>query len=260
MGSSAVRLVIDNRERELVPLLAGVPHTTENLELGDIVFSSADGTIITLFERKTWNDLAASIKDGRYHNQKKRLLESYPVHKLGYIIEGPGDFSDTEDVLVNGITKKTLLSCVYNTTMRDGIRVMRTVSIGDTVALVTGLMSRLMDDAGVFGGGGEAPEQIVKHTVRSPGEFFMRALCQVPGVSKKTATSIVERYSTIYGFVGEFSGIPNDGEKLKALKDITTRDAKGKSKRISGTVAQSLLDFVVGNGTAAAAAPLQQQE
>jgi crossover junction endonuclease MUS81 len=253
---AAVCLVIDNRERELIPLLSNVPHTTENLELGDVVFKAEDGSIISLFERKTWSDLGASIKDGRYHNQKKRLLESYPVHKLGYIIEGPGDFTDTEDVLINGISKKTMLSCVYNTTLRDGIRVFRTQSIGDTVSLITGMMSRLVDDPGVFGGGGEAPEQIVKHTVRTPSEFFLRALCQVPGVSKKTASTLVERYSTIYKFMGEFSG-SNETEKLKALKEITTRDAKGKSKRISGTVAQSLLEFIVG-GTDNVVSPLQQ--
>lgn len=254
----AVRLVIDNRERELLPLLSAVPHGLENLELGDIAFRDPDGTVIALFERKTWNDLAASIKDGRYHNQKKRLLESYPAHKLGYIIEGPGDFADTEDVLINGITKKTMLSCVYNTTLRDGVRVFRTLSIGDTVSLVTGLMSRLVDDPTVFGEGGPPDEQIVKHTVRTPGEFFLRALCQVPGVSKKTASSIVDRYGTVYGFVGGFSGISSPAEKLKALKEITTVDTKGKQRRISGNVAKALLEFIVGDG--AAAAPLQQQE
>lgn len=241
------QLVLDNRERELLTLFNDVPHTTENLELGDIVFKGPDGSIIAVLERKTWGDLAASIKDGRYHNQKKRLLETYPLHKIGYIIEGSGDFNDTEDVLLNGITKKTLLSCVYKTTLRDGIRVFRTVSISDTVALVTGLMSRLLDDPDVFGGGGEAPEQIVKHTVRNAGDFFLRALCQVPGVSKKTASSIVDKYSTVYNFVREFSEITNDAEKLKALKEISTKDAKGKFRRIPGPVAKSLLEFVVGS-------------
>lgn len=253
----AVTLVVDHRERELFPLLSHVPHTLENLELGDIAFRAADGSVITLLERKTWSDLAASIKDGRYHNQKKRLLESYPAQKLGYIVEGPGDFADTEDVLVNGITKKTMLSCVYNTTLRDGVRVFRTNSIADTVSLVTGLMSRLVDDPAVFGDSGPPDEQIVKHTVRSPGEFFLRALCQVPGVSKKTASSIVDRYSTMYGFVQQFSGVNNPGEKLKALKEICTVDTKGKQRRISVNVAKALLEFVIGDGPAA---PLQQQE
>ena len=45
--------------------------------------------MLLLIERKTLNDLSTSIKDGRYKEQKNRILNSIPscVRKL-YIFEG----------------------------------------------------------------------------------------------------------------------------------------------------------------------------
>ena len=53
-----------------------------------------------VIERKTWKDLAASIKDGRVNNQHKSLVEI--TNKKGcyvlYIIEGKPTFGDNQDI------------------------------------------------------------------------------------------------------------------------------------------------------------------
>jgi len=63
--------------------------TIETLQLGDYAIRNGD-KILYLFERKSWKDLAASIKDGRYAEQKKRLVElnNKGEIKCFYIIEG----------------------------------------------------------------------------------------------------------------------------------------------------------------------------
>ena len=59
----------------------------QNLDLGDYVFNYNE-ELVCIIERKTIEDLASSIKDGRYREQKSRLIMNYPKSKLIYLIEG----------------------------------------------------------------------------------------------------------------------------------------------------------------------------
>ena len=232
-------LIIDNRERELGDILTDICNAKKNLDLGDFVWEY-QGSVVLVCERKTWSDLAASIKDGRYHNQKKRLLETYNCKKLAYIIEGTGDFSDSDVILINGIMKKTLLSCVLNTMLRDDIKIFRTASLLDTAELIRGIHMRFCQDPEKYTiAGGDSSEQIVKTVVKTPQEYFVRALCQVPGVSQKTANAIATQYSTFAQFC------KNADEQ--ALKDIVTIDSKGAKRRISTTVVKNLVEFLLTN-------------
>ena len=62
-----MNIIIDNRENDLIKLLNKNKYnfTTSNLDVGDIQYKN-DDKIIYIIERKTVNDLGASIKDGRY--------------------------------------------------------------------------------------------------------------------------------------------------------------------------------------------------
>ena len=83
-------LELDSRERGFnFENLIDPNNTTfiiKQLQVGDIQIRNNDN-IIAIFERKTVSDLLSSLKDGRYSEQKKRLLSSNSIHK-GYIIEG----------------------------------------------------------------------------------------------------------------------------------------------------------------------------
>ena len=46
----------------------------ERLDVGDVVLKTDDGGTALVVERKTWADLASSLTDGRYAEQKARLL------------------------------------------------------------------------------------------------------------------------------------------------------------------------------------------
>ena len=67
-------LVVDKRERHLLALF-GECVRAETLELGDVFCTYADGSC-WVAERKTAQDLANSIKDGRWEEQKARLASS----------------------------------------------------------------------------------------------------------------------------------------------------------------------------------------
>ena len=91
-------LIIDNREGKLIELIKNTPSFTiqyelKSLQIGDIIISNdkhPDKSII--IERKCVPDMLASIKDGRYKEQKVRLqaekLQSSGKKLICYLIEG----------------------------------------------------------------------------------------------------------------------------------------------------------------------------
>ena len=69
-------LIVDDREQTVSPFLAGknVPFLIKRITTGDFCIvrqnpnNPAEDRILAVFERKSMNDFAASIKDGRYEN------------------------------------------------------------------------------------------------------------------------------------------------------------------------------------------------
>jgi ERCC4-type nuclease len=91
-----MKIVVDTRERpdvrELLEQRIGntdIDFAADTYDAGDFAFYDNE-TLLMLIERKTWDDLAASIKDGRMDEQFGKLLDV--KHKTGavvtYIIEG----------------------------------------------------------------------------------------------------------------------------------------------------------------------------
>jgi len=89
---------IDHRESELLKKIQFLIDNTEsfkniqilveNLPLADIIINNGIQDLI-MIERKSLNDLSASIKDGRYEEQSYRLngIEHHN-HNIVYLIEG----------------------------------------------------------------------------------------------------------------------------------------------------------------------------
>ena len=85
-----LNLVYDSRELKLKEYLEPtdkIQIIQEYLDLGDIIFRD-DTKDILVIERKTMCDLYSSIQDGRYKEQKIRLMNHYAKYQIVYIIEG----------------------------------------------------------------------------------------------------------------------------------------------------------------------------
>lgn len=235
-----LRVVIDHREGKLKELLdagqgfgEGIEIAYENLELGDVVIYSGN-EVVYVMERKTLADLRASINDGRYRNQKARLMEAHGRH-VGYIIEGHIGFSGREQPAIVG--------AVINTVLRDGLGMFFTSGPTETLSLIKEVVWRVAKDPAKYmpcaTGSGAGAELAPAAPIKSESTFT-NMLCQVPGISLKTAKAITARWPMFSEMYLELAGL-EDEQKLIALKNITTVDGKGKARKISGAVATSLL-------------------
>ena len=117
---------IDFREKDILKYCTemnkdkDIEIKTENLLLGDILINKL------LIERKTINDLAASIVDGRYKEQSFRLLKALEEgFKVFYFIEG------NMDLYTGAISKNTLVSTIYSLTNK-GFQVLLTKNSKET--------------------------------------------------------------------------------------------------------------------------------
>jgi crossover junction endonuclease MUS81 len=131
-------LIIDHREKDLKKIFPSAEY--KNLDLGDIhiKFKDSDTTFL-LIERKTMKDLIASINDGRYREQKKRLLESgIPRDRIVYLLEGKIDD-------IPGHTK-TLFGMIINTLFRDHIHVIKFDNIEETSFFIKRIMKKLEEN------------------------------------------------------------------------------------------------------------------
>jgi ERCC4-type nuclease len=115
-------IIIDFREKEIIYhcQLQNEKIKVENLHLGDIRIDKL------LIERKTINDLAASIVDGRYKEQSIRLMKALQEgFQVFYFIEG------NIDLYTGSIKKTTLVSTIFSLTQK-GFQVITTKNSKET--------------------------------------------------------------------------------------------------------------------------------
>ena len=131
-----VNFYIDTREHTSKELLNSIPDAIlTNLEIGDYRIDVSGETVL-IIERKTINDYASSILDGRNREQKKRLISNYSNQQIVYLIEG--DLTkDNSNFKYNKVSKETIISSVINTMVRDNIHVFHTSGMDETIAFLT---------------------------------------------------------------------------------------------------------------------------
>ena len=139
-----MKLLVDNREPNgLIELLkVRVEHIElTNLDIGDFIIKNNDDKVVMIFERKSLNDLMASIKDGRYNEQSYRL-SNYPLHNhnIYYIIEGNiSDFIYKN----NETNRKILFSSMLSLSYCKGFSLIRASGWLETAEFIIRFMEKL---------------------------------------------------------------------------------------------------------------------
>lgn len=227
-----MNLIIDKREVKLIEFLQKkeIPHEVEMLNLGDIVITHNDKQVIVI-ERKTTNDLDCSIKDGRYREQKYRLLNLQKENvQVLYLIEGMHK-------------SKQGWSAQINTMIRDNIHVFRTCHLKETVEFLETLMKNLPKyiDSLVKPGETELSNDYidsitVKNKQKSDADIFCLQLQQLSGISSTIAKCIKNKYSSWKDLINKC--------ELVELKELKYQCKTGKDRKIGPVVSKRLLDYL----------------
>jgi ERCC4-type nuclease len=267
-----MKVIIDERENDLYDKCFSIVNCEGNatniqlikqvLPIGDILIRSDENKDIMIIERKSFQDLLSSIKDGRYEEQSYRLTHSsgFPLHSIVYVLEGM--FSQLRNVA----EKKLVYSCIASLNYFKGFSVMKTSNTRETAELMIWMANKI--DRDMIKGKipwyllrtsqsshlppltephpTETSQQIettqqietidnyctvVKKNKKeniTPENIGEILLCQIPGISSVTAISIMKN----------FNGFPDLLEQLQnnpTILDGIQYDSNGKMRKINKT-------------------------
>jgi ERCC4-type nuclease len=198
---------LDTREGELIRLLQAPQDIVKQLPVADIWIGITESNSISegglLIERKSIRDLEASILDGRYREQRGRLLASCHENKTQpmYIIEG--SFSSG----TGRLTKKALMKFINRLIFHYNIAVMQTASINETAELIQTLAEQWKEDPTSL----QRTTELIKVTdgihvqkkanAMDPRQFAICCIAQCPGVSVKAAEQLVTIFGSLPGVI-----------------------------------------------------------
>jgi ERCC4-type nuclease len=244
-------IVLDKREKELLKYCnealskqsdetkQKISIIQEELLIGDVLIQTEEKITLLIIERKTFTDLLASIKDGRYEEQSHRLINTsgLPTHSIMYLLEGM--FSQ-----VNEKDKKIIFSCMASLNYFKGFSVLRTSTINETGEYIIAFTDKIVRDL-EKGKVNQNTEQEnycnyvkkVKKENITPENIGEIILSQIPGISTVTAIAIMKKFSTFPKFIIELQTNPD------CLNDITS-DTNGKIRKINKNSIENIKKYL----------------
>lgn len=227
---------IDHREGDLIRCLESSEEKAivNALPVGDIWIGRTDdekdgGLVI---ERKSIRDFEASILDGRYREQKGRILAFCQDRKCQpvYVLEGAWNSA------TGRLQKKALIKIANRLILHYQIPVIHTASVQETAEVIQSLLEQWKEDPTSL----QRTTELVKvsdgiHVQKKanamdPRQFGISCLAQCTGVSVKMAESIIDQ-------VGSLSGV-----MTASVKEI--QEIKVGGRRVGPAVAQRLWDLL----------------
>lgn len=243
----------------------------EVLPLGDILIQTDEGKSVMLIERKTYSDLLASIKDGRYEEQSYRLIHSsgYPLHSIVYLLEGL--FSQIRTPL----EKKIVYSAMTSLHFFKGFSIYKTATVDETAEWLINTADKIDREFGKgripyyltpnFAGTLRLREtnqttetteppppppsepnesdycSVVKKVKKdnvTPDNIGEIILCQIPGISSITAMAIMSNFDSFNHFINELQTNPQCIDNLT----VTTN---GKTRKINKTSIENIRHYLL---------------
>jgi len=260
-----MRMIIDNREHDLIEkctsIISANPNyvtiETATLPIGDILFKTDEGKDVLLVERKSLQDLIASVKDGRYEEQSHRLKHAsgFAPHNVVYLIEGM--FS----TLRSPLEKKLVMSAMTSLLYFKGFSPLRTAGLQETADVLIHMGDKIDRNfiKGVLPWYLSSPTDVETVTPTSSNEIepysgFVKKvkrenitpenmgeilLSQIPGISSQYAQAILKH------FVG-FSNLLIKVKEGTAEFENISYETKGKQRRIPKSCGEEITRFFQG--------------
>ena len=194
-----MEIIIDDREHAIIPLFNEFTTPCVDFKVGRINYGDYavmyNGNTLMLIERKTWKDLAASIKDGRKHNIEKIIKMRCDTNcQLFYLIEGnPIPKSTTKFAR---IPCKNLRAHLDHLMFRDNVHIIYSKNKQNTVyrifELVKNYLSIVPSPLLQYNTTGGGVEQLKKQIVCEKAETY-KLWCAIPNITEKTANLFINK-------------------------------------------------------------------
>lgn len=230
-------IILDVRENKLVELFTEgtIDFEKKLLDVGDIQISKGgDEQVDVVIERKTVSDLSSSIIDGRYREQKARLLETkIPII---YVIEGKLEVK-------RGVPLTTIWNAMIHSMLRDKCFVFRTDNIKQTMEFIIQINK-------CFDKGMKKNTEIQYNTKAfvsksdnksDPNIIYHCQLRAIPGVSDSISKAIRSEFETMPVLL-EYLQENNTETTINTIKNLQS----GKRK-IGPVVAKRIISCFCGN-------------
>jgi len=274
---------IDIREKKLISKLKDklinykeLILKEESLDIGDIIICDHSLNELLIIERKTLNDLASSIRDGRYNEQSLRLKNcNIPNHNIIYLIEGDIRLFNNKYTSVN---KKALYSAMFSLQYYKGFSLFRTLDVNETAETIIRFsdkisrekvkkpyysyltmeqnkkeniinidtVSDLSDNIKIVpidnNDNQDCYSNVIKRTKKNNitreniGHILLN---QIPGISNNTSKVIMSEYKNIYNLITCLK------ENEKCLDNLKYQLENGKVRKISKKVIENLKEFLL---------------
>ena len=249
-----MKLKIDLREKKLIKLVQAyktqfgfknIELILEYLPLGDIIICDELGNEKIIVERKSLNDLASSIKDGRYVEQSHRLTNSsLHNHNIIYLIEG------NLSTWVNRykVQSPTLYSAIFSLNYYKGFSVIKTHDITETAEYILRICDKLNREkkkGSYYETGEKKPKkycEVVKKVKKdniTPENIGEIILSQIPGVSSHTSQVIMNKYGSLYNLLCDLD------TNQKCLDELSYTTDSGINRRISKTSIRNIVQYLL---------------
>jgi ERCC4-type nuclease len=217
---------------KLVQLRGDSQTRRERLDLGDIKVTLENGKVL-LLERKSWSDWVSSLRDGRYKNQKARLLSHRDTSEgnvsLFYILETPA--VPTHAGTTAGMPNSQAFAALMKTQLRDNIVVLWASSsedIAHQVAYIADTYERggFQQSTQIAASGYAGVVQHSKKRKNAEEDQFAIMLSSMPGVSARKAHVITKAYATPAALVHAYQALASDKLRDKMLEDLIDGDKR----------------------------------
>jgi crossover junction endonuclease MUS81 len=283
-------LILDSREVKLIELIKSkspndfkIPYSTENLQIGDIIIKHTldNITYSLIIERKCVTDMIASIKDGRYKEQKIRLLAELansPNTIITYLLEGSiSELRLPQDkTMFNG--------SIISSTFRDKISIIRTYSLAETLDILIRLHDRFTKDITDFFTPKKTNTQSLVQPIQSNqnnsiqttqeqdtsvsdvvdgvNSLYLQSIkkCKkdnltavtwnhmcymnIPGISSNIAIKIAEVYPKLKDLILAYQTLDSESEKQNLLANIILTETDKQKRRLGTVISKRVYQYI----------------
>lgn len=258
MEKSSSILIADTRERHVLrheKELESVNLEIKQITTGDYVVVNPAGVILAVIERKSLEDFAASIKDGRCQNIKNLIkLQKSVGCRIIYIIEGP-EFPSPTDCFGN-IPYRIIESSIFHLMIRDNVSILQTRdSLGTAkllarfVASMDTLSKKMIEPEPI------SPAQPVEYNEllallthkheKSQHEIVREMWSRFPGITVESADDYIKHWTIADIVCGKISHVDINNLKMASGKKMNKKAAASLT-HIAKNVEINLLSKVPG--------------